>query len=283
MSLNVALQSVAFYILSCSTCSKVNHRRKAKAEARRERVKKEALEAQYPELYRHPSPFSTNQYWSEEILMGPGLPKKKDRRSTKSANCRVFDTPGYDNSYAGSAITNSEVHSSLTTVTEGSLKSNHGWNIKRYQREDEILWGTDISKPTQIIMDAVVKAGCAAGKLIEGGLSMVGGMKEDSRDRNPPSYYLRNPPLNELHPPVVSTAPVSIAETRWMIQPPPSAKVMEGKERVDRSRASSNSSSRRYFDNNPLSGQIVERLVDAKLKRESPIQSEQYIMKTRTL
>ncbi|RKF65439.1 hypothetical protein OnM2_008013 [Erysiphe neolycopersici] len=278
MSLNVALQSVAFYVLSCSTCTKFSHRRKAKAEARRERAEKETLEAQHPGLYRHPSPFSTNQYWSEEILMGPSPLKKKDRRPTRNASHRAFETSGQYSSYAGSTTMNSEAPSSPTVVTEGSLKSSNGWNIQRYQREDEVLWGSEVSKPTQILMGAVVKASCAAGKLIEGGLSIVSGIKEESKNENPPSYYLRNPPLNDLHPPIVSTAPVSIAETRWMIQPPPSAKVMEGKERVDRSRASSNSSSRRGLDNYPLSRQMAERLVDEKINRgESPIQSEAHL------
>jgi len=47
--------------------------------------------------------------------------------------------------------------------------------------------------------------------------------------------------------------------------------VMEGKERVNRSRAGSNGSSRKGVDGTPLSRQVTERLVDAKLQRgETP-------------
>ncbi|TQS35610.1 hypothetical protein Golomagni_03965 [Golovinomyces magnicellulatus] len=252
MSLDVALQSVAFYILSCSTCAKINHRRRAKSKAKRERAAKDVLKAEHPELYHHPSPFSTNQYWAEDIMMGPGQ----------------------ESISAGSITLKSEAPSSPTAVTEGSRISGDGWNIQRYQREDEDLWGYDAPKPGQIIMDAVVKAGCAAGRLLEGSFNINAGVKEAKEEENPPKYYMRNPPVNDLHPPIVSTAPTSIAETRWMIQPPPTAKVMEGKERVNRSRASSNGSSRKGVDSVPLSRQLVEKLVDAKINRESPTNSE---------
>ena len=66
------------------------------------------------------------------------------------------------------------------------------------QREDEVLWG----------------------------------QKKRSSDKA--DYYIpRMPPVNDLHPPVAS-GPKSRAEVRWMLQPPPSAKVMEGKESPNR-------------------------------------------------
>lgn len=263
MSLDVAIQSVAFYILSCSTCAKISHRRKAKLQAKRERAEKHDLETEQPGLYRHPSPFSTNPYWTEEIMMGPGPPPKKS--GSKNASQRALNTAGPGSSYAGSTAMSSETPSSPTAVTEGSQVSGEGWNRKRYQREDEALWGHDIPGPGQRIMDAIAKAGSSAGRLLEGRLSKSGPIREEE---NTGSYYLaRNPPINELHPPVVSTAPASRDETRWMLQPPPAAKVMEGKERVNRSRAGSNGSSRRGNDGPPLSRQVTERLVDAKLQR----------------
>jgi hypothetical protein len=262
MSLNVALQSVAFYVLSCSTCAKINHRRKAKVQAKRERAEKHALETEQPGLYQHPSPFSTNPYWTEEIMMGPGPPKNKDKSGSKNASQRALNTAGQGSSYAGSTAMSSDPPSSPTAVTEGSRVSGEGWNRKRYQREDEALWGHDFPGPGQRIMDAIAKAGSSAGRLLEGRLSKSGGKEEE----NPAAYYLgRNPPVNDLHPPVVSTAPSSRDETRWMLQPPPSAKVMEGKERANRSRAGSNGSSGKGGDGTPLS------LVDAKLQRgETP-------------
>lgn len=190
-------------------------------------------------------------------MMGPGPPKKKgDKGSCKTASQRALTTAGPGSSYAPST------DASSPTVAEGSRISGEGWNFKRYQREDEALWGHDTQGPGQRIMDAIAKAGSTAGRLIESRLSRSGISAEEE---NPKSYYLaKNPPVNDLHPPVVSTSPASKDETRWMLQPPPSAKVMEGKEKVNRSRAGSNGSSRKGA---PLSRQVTERLVDAKLQR----------------
>ena len=262
MSIEVALQSVAFYVLSCSTCAKINHRRKAKVQAKRERAEKHELETEQPGLYRHPSPFSTNPYWDEEIMMGPGPPKKK---ADKNSSQRGLTTAGPGSSYANSSTMSTDAASSPTAV-EGSRISGEGWNLKRYQREDEALWGHDTHGPGQRILDAISRAGSTAGRLLE---ERLNSRKTPTMvEEEPPKYYLaKNPPVNDLHPPVVSTQPASRDETRWMLQPPPSAKVMEGKERVVRSRATSNGSSRKGADGSPLSRQVTEKLVDAKLQR----------------
>lgn len=200
--------------------------------------------------------------------MGPGPPTKA-KGGSKNASQRGLNTAGQGSSYAGSTTIGSEPASSPTNVTEGSRISGEGWNRKRYQREDEDLWGHDIPGPGQRIMDAIARAGTSARTLVEGRLSRGGPLREEE---NPSSYYLaKNPPVNDLHPPVVSTRPAHRDETRWMLQPPPAAKVMEGKERVNRSRASSNGSSRRGGEDIPLSRQVTERLVDARLQRgETP-------------
>jgi hypothetical protein len=203
--------------------------------------------------------------------MGPGPPKQKgDKSGSKNASQRALTTAGQGSSYAGSTAMSTDPGSSPTAVTDGSRLSGEGWNLKRYQREDEALWGLDFHGPGQRIKDAIARAGSSAGRLLEGRLSKSG--PSEREEENPPTYYLaRNPPVNDLHPPVVSTQPTSRDETRWMLQPPPPAKVMEGKERVNRSRAGSNGSSRKGGDGSPLSRQVTERLVDAKLQRgETP-------------
>ncbi|TVY87534.1 hypothetical protein LAWI1_G007441 [Lachnellula willkommii] len=264
MSLDVALQSVAFYVLSCSTCSKISHRRKAKAQARKERAEKVELEIEQPGLYRHPSPFSTNPYWTEEIMMGPGPPKKNDKGSSKNTSQMALNNA--ESSYAGSTAVSTVPSSSPTAFTEGSRISGEGWNRKRYQREDEALWGFDIQGSSQKIKDAIAKAGSSArdtaGRLLETRLNRSAPIKEES----PGPYYLqaKNPPVNDLHPPVVSTQPSSRHETRWMLQPPPSAKVMEGKVRVNRSRAGSNTSSQK----NTLGRQATGRLMEERMQNE---------------
>lgn len=264
MSIEVALQSVAFYILSCSTCAKINHRRKAKIQAKRERAEKHALETEQPGLYRHPSPFSTNPYWDEEITMGPGPPKKKTEKNCSQAALNpAGQESGYANSYTMSTGTGT---ASSPTAIEGSQTSGEGWNRKRYQREDEALWGHDTPGPGQRIFDAIARAGSTAGRLLEGRLNNSKAAGSD--DENPRSYYLaRNPPVNDLHPPVVSTQPASRDETRWMLQPPPPAKVMEGKERVISTRAVSAGSSRKGPDGSPLSRPVTEKLDDVKEQR----------------
>ena len=204
-------------------------------------------------------------------MMGPGPPKQKgDKGGSKNASQRALTTAGQGSSYAGSTAVSTDPGSSPTAVTEGSRISGEGWNLKRYQREDEALWGLDFHGPGQRIKDAIARAGSSAGRLLEGRLSKSG--PSEREEENPPTYYLaRNPPVNDLHPPVVSTQPTSRDETRWMLQPPPPAKVMEGKERVNRSRAGSNGSSRKGADGTPLSRQVTERLVGAKLQRgETP-------------
>ena len=68
------------------------------------------------------------------------------------------------------------------------------WVGMHFQREDEALWG----------------------------------------QKEPDNYCIpKVPPVNDLHPPVVS-GPKSRAEVSWMLQPPPIAKVMEGKEPPNR-------------------------------------------------
>jgi hypothetical protein len=262
MSLDVALQSVAFYVLSCSTCAKINHRRKAKILAKRERAEKHALETEQPGLYRHPSPFSTNPYWDEEITMGPGPPKKK---AEKNPSQGALNTTVLESGYANSYTMSTETASSPTAVE--SRTSGEGWNRKRYQREDEALWGHDTPGPGQRIFDAIARAGSTAGRLLEARLNK--GVPSD--EEKPGPYYLaKNPPVNDLHPPVVSTQPASRDETRWMLQPPPPAKVMEGKERVNRTRAVSAGSSRRGPEGSPLSRPVTGRLDDVK---EQPIEA----------
>lgn len=199
-------------------------------------------------------------------MMGPGPPMKKgDRGGSKNASTRALNTAGPGSSYASSGAISTDPGSSPTIVTEGSRISGEGWNLKRYQREDEALWGHETSGPGQRIMDAIAKAGSSAGRLLEGRLSKS---SPSIKEETPGSYYVaKNPPVNDLHPPVVSTQPTHKGETRWMLQPPPPAKVMEGKERVNRSRSDSNSSIRKGPEGSSLSRQVTERLVEAKLQR----------------
>ncbi|KMU91824.1 hypothetical protein CIHG_09564 [Coccidioides immitis H538.4] len=158
-----------------------------------------------------PFPFTTNSYWSEEIALGPGPPSRKGHRNGTSR------TSSQRNLTSPQRPADPEV---LTGTLEGlkkdkdALKNPIGdaWNRLRYQREDEELWGLEVK-------------GSSVG--------LSGRGRSDSF--NSSKYYIaRNPEVNDLHPPVVC-GPRSKAETRWMLQPPPSAKVMAGKVRAETS------------------------------------------------
>ncbi|KAF4469926.1 signal peptide-containing, partial [Fusarium albosuccineum] len=81
----------------------------------------------------------------------------------------------------------------------------------------------------------------------------------------------KNPPINEYHPPVVSSKIPSRNAHQWMLQPPPPAKIMEGKVPVSRAGSSGSKSSGRTLVGEDIQlGRLVqEKLVMEKLKREN--------------
>lgn len=194
--------------------------------------------------------------------MGPGPPLKKKERDKEREKERENYNRGLGTS--GSAITGI---SSADTMAgsedvegreiEQERDSGEGWNRKRYQREDEILWGFDGSENGQA---PIIRSRSSSNK---------------------GHYYARNPEVNDLHPPIVST-PRDRSQTRWMLQPPPSAKVMEGKERANRSRSDSglsgrsNASSRRTADTN-LGRRVGEKLLEERMRRGDVASTESII------
>ncbi|KAL4894095.1 hypothetical protein BDV59DRAFT_176829 [Aspergillus ambiguus] len=210
-------QSAVFYYATCTPCANSVDRRKRKKDAarsQREKARLEAVVTDQPRPFAQPTPFSTNQGWMEEIALGPGPPAR--RHGHRSAHRRT-ESWNTDAVSSGSCQDpgrkgGKKDKSSLMQPLEDR------WNRMRNQREDEPLWGEEME--------------------VKG--SSVGLSGRGRADTSQPSkYYIaRVPPVNDLHPPIVS-GPKSRAETRWMLQPPPSAKVMAGKERF-----SSNSSNK---------------------------------------
>lgn len=242
-------QSAIFYYISCAPCTKLNYRRKRHKQLKRERSERALHEAEEG-FQQHPSPFSTNPYWKEEISLGPGPPQRKANRDGKG---RPKDSRGLRTWGAGSSTQTGASSADTVVGEEGGEKirdSGEGWNKRRYQREDEILWGKEEKegKPT--------------------GMSL-----SRSASGNASYYQARNPAVNDLHPPVVSTQPTNRSETQWMLQPPPKAKIMEGKERAsspNRSRSGSGASKdSKTSGKKPesLGRQVGERLMESKLKR----------------
>ena len=240
-------QSAIFYYISCAPCTKLNYRRKRRKQLKREKALREAEEG----FQHHPSPFSTNPYWKEEISLGPGPPQRKANRDGKG---KPKDGRGLRTGGMGSS-TETATSNADTMVGEGSREnirdSGEGWNKKRYQRADEILWGKEEDESKLMGMSPVSRT--ASG--------------------NAGYYQARNPAVNDLHPPVVSTQPTHRNETQWMLQPPPRAKIMEGKERVNtpnRSRSGSGASKDSKTSgkkSESLGRQVGERLMELKLKR----------------
>lgn len=188
--------------------------------------------------------------------MGPGPPQKKgnrDRDKGKAESSRQLRSGGA----GSSALTGTSSADTIVEDENGNpdaerqKRSGEGWNRRRYQREDEVLWGTGGDSMSEVI----------------------------SRSSASGSYYVaRNPAVNDLHPPVVSTQPTHPSETKWMLQPPPSARIMEGKERATRSRSgsgvSNQSDSSRKRDDMSLGRKVRERLMEEKVKRgEHPPES----------
>ncbi|CAI7566984.1 unnamed protein product [Penicillium discolor] len=131
--------------------------------------------------------------WREEISLGPGPPARR------GGHRNVQRTDSW----------NTDQSSQLKKDKSGGLMQPLGekWKSMRYQREEEPLWGQQEVRGSSI------------------GFSGRG--RADPNETS--KYYIpRVPPVNDLHPPIVS-GPCSRAETRWMLQPPPSARVMAGK------------------------------------------------------
>lgn len=276
-----ALRSVYFYYISCSPCRKVGHRRETRKSAEREAGLKARLEMEQPGLYRHPNPENTNQYWLEDINMGPSLPKSKVKRGTSQATSTrhlnsagttepgpsrrpTADTadpqsPTRDRATSAGSSTRFQAvaaASSPTVVAADELEARTtlsvtdsqdlDWNRKRYDREDEELWGSHVyNKAGQRIREVITKGKDTAGRLFDA--SRTTPREREITETERANFYAapRNPPVNEYHPPVVSSRPASKHEYRWMLQPPPSAKVMEGKVPVNRSGSQLSVNSRR--------------------------------------
>jgi hypothetical protein len=303
MSLCVALQSVLFFVVSCAPCHQARHHRQLKEQAKKHREEKERTQAAHPGTYQQPDPFNTNPYWSEEIMMGPHIERKKYNGGSKNTSQRNLTSAGKDTiSVGGSSIgvhtTNHETKRILTsagndtttliggssigvsivhpdavpsTTEDGKLSLSttlsDDWNRKRYQREDEELWGDEWSRTGHKLMDAIKHAGASAGRFID---ISLGKETRPITDEDRHNFYFapKNPPVNDYHPPIVRQNPSHKNAIQWMVQPPPPAKVMEGKVPVNRTPSFMSHVSRRTTasDGQDLGRIVHERRVEAKLR-----------------
>ncbi|GAB7339074.1 hypothetical protein MBLNU457_5730t1 [Dothideomycetes sp. NU457] len=261
MALHRGIQSAIFYYISCAPCTEARGRRKRRKDAERDREQKRLYEELHPGLYRHPSPFATNPHWQVEIDLGPGRPydskKRKDKPTPDNAELRSRET-------MGSAL-DSQVASSPDLGHSGTQEARNDsrWTVRNFQREDEELWGMQrqatnkgrtshvedlpgLTRPPTARTTRTNKTGASA--------------------RSYQSW--QNPSLNDQHPATV-TRLESIEDVAWMLQPPPPAKFMSGKERTSRSRSDSTNSSgkRSNRKDEALAKQISHKLMEERRNR----------------
>jgi hypothetical protein len=104
-----------------------------------------------------------------------------------------------------------------------------GWNWKKYNRDDEVLFGFSArmkglwNRATSGSHNEEIEGQEVAGSAVQN-RKRAATNESDRYDY----YKARNPELNELHPPIVARLPASRSEARWMKLPPPSAAVMSG-------------------------------------------------------
>ncbi|OHW89451.1 hypothetical protein CSPAE12_11964 [Colletotrichum incanum] len=283
MSLPVAIQSAIFYYLACTPCNEMKAFRKAKKKAKEDREIKRKIEMEQPGLYRHPDPFHTNPFWAEEMAAGPHLPKKS---GSKNPSQRGLASAGRTSTAAsfGCASTVAESTSPATptiSAETGRKLSGDAWNRSLYQREDEELWGHNLTGMGHKLMDNIAKAGNTAGRYVEEKLGLEKPITDEDRD----NFYRtpRNPPVNEYHPPIVGSKPSRPDALKWMLQPPPPAKLMEGRVPVARTGSTSTVGSRRTMvsEEPPLDRLVREKALKKKLRQgdkprleETPSESE---------
>lgn len=197
-------QSAVFYYASCTPWHKYKHQRRRKQQNRLDRAARDAYEKELKEadpygfaqhnpemLYRQPSPQATNEFWADEIRMGPGPPPNRAKKlklpkdAVDSKNDlalelarppdivvddeKVSAETGDSTEKEADALdkTASTVHvtpgsrDGTTTTKNLSRKSSTRvsaedpkWNHARfYQREDEELWGVVGSSGNPTVSD----------------------------------------------------------------------------------------------------------------------------------
>ncbi|RMD41090.1 hypothetical protein DV735_g4034, partial [Chaetothyriales sp. CBS 134920] len=190
--------------------------------------------------------FETNEQWTEEILLGPGPPEgwkgdsiyRNFKKATKKG--KTMTPPSSPLAVPSTAASDAppkpgadrRFSNAIDNVKE-SLKNSllpERWNWKTHDREDEILVR---------ISDKMNHAGDKVSRMWDRVTSA--NYSDDTRRIRKRSLtsesdqydYTRGkiPPLNNLHPPVVSQLPATKEEAAWMLLPPPSAAVMAGKEK----------------------------------------------------
>ncbi|KAH9845478.1 hypothetical protein Tdes44962_MAKER06604 [Teratosphaeria destructans] len=255
MALHRGIQSAIFYYVSCAPCADARVRRKRRKEAERDRADKDHLATLMPDLYRHPSPSSTNPYWQADIVQGPLPVKGKRKTNTTNGDSQKGGRESkQDGSIAGSAQLSSV---DLPRIKSRGSASHDGGGSQRHaeprQRQDEQLWGSAQSYRSA---QPPLPNGWNSSTVSSIGLARPATAR--TRDSVATFRSHRNPQINELHPATV-TVVGSTDEIAWMLQPPPVAEVMEGLTPPPRARSMSGTSKLSMSSGAPMSRRASSR------------------------
>lgn len=241
MSIWRGAQSALFFYLSCAPCADARYRKKRKKQAIRDRADKAAIEEEMGTLYRQPSPAATNPHWNAEIAMGPAMTTRGKKKTNTGESQRGMK---------GSAVQSSNASKIASSV---DLPSDSKVHIKPYQREDDELWGSAANEPPlRSYLD-----GSHSGEPVQP-------LRARTKDSSSYQSY-RNPQVSDMLPAIVTKVD-SREDVAWMLQPPPVADVMSGKQRPPRSRSGSGNSRPSASGSASLSRQVSNRLVEKRLR-----------------
>lgn len=261
MAIHRGVQSAIFYYVSCAPCADARYRKKRKEEAKRDRADRARLDASFPTLYRHPSPSSTNPHWQAEIEMGPTLVRGKRKTTPTSENQRGPKPNATQNN--GSGMPSSVDLPRGASQNGGDGAADGKTRRTPLQREDEGLWGMDTPSPSEAPPRAHLDGSTSKTLLAR---------PERARTKDSSSYQsYRNPPINDRHPATV-TRVQSRQEVAWMMQPPPVADVMSGKQPPSRSRSNSGGSKLSSPSSVSMSRQSSSQPADRRLYSAESLQ-----------
>lgn len=255
--------SVCFFYLSCSPYHLRRRAREQRKKDKQDRAERERyIELGGPEQYQQPASFGQNPYWTQEIVLGPGPPashqtkqqkRRLDRLRTVAALNRS-DTP--DRSRPDSQLEISRVDGIV--ASREAIPESERWKL--HQRDDELLWGsvTHLASAAESIESTSTRSQLA---------------QLNSSQKSQPKYAVaRNPPINDMSPPIVCNPAQSETSNMWMLQPPPRAEVMSGHAIATRTRSDTASSvSSRRTGQASLSRQLSKRIIDEKLNRSASL------------
>jgi hypothetical protein len=268
------VQSAIFYYVACTPCTDVKYRRKRKKEAVQALAAREALENEQPHIISQPLPFSTNIHWGEEVAKGPGPPTKRGHGPREPVASRTGSRKGMGSSGKESATgaTSAEVvisgngHALPLSSNTMELAGIGRIDSSRHQREDEELWGElyNVNRPERHRRTSHRREGSSVG--------LPGRGRADTGGSN--KYYITPTPIvTDLYPANTGRQPLRRYETKWMLQPPPRAKVMEGKEPVSSRNRSRGSTLRQDEGEEKAVDRTTGRTGDDSPTADSPVRT----------